>query len=375
MKFTIAKPTLDWMLVLVGLSLFILCLFIPAIKNAGDKEIFGYEAGNIAISLLFELFSDFEFGIIPIYIDAIANILICFSPLLLLFFKKPKSAIIFSGIFWLFSINAAATTFLYLPKTSHTLIGFYIWVLSFALISLGYLVRYLRLREANLFSPLPLILSFVSITFLIPGVTLPALSMEGIVYKAKAFESSKEIIIDSFINRVRVKAENKGLSLTDSEVEKSKNGIKKTVDSLLSSLGFGKESIKGTIKVYDSERSILTAVGEMYKAGYGFVAFLVVLFSVIVPIIKIGLIISYSVTKKAIFQSIANIISKWSMADVFSIAIIISFFAANSYKFDGLLQMNAKLGVGFYFFIAYCLISIASSQINFDKTKVITEAI
>jgi paraquat-inducible protein A len=51
-------------------------------------------------------------------------------------------------------------------------------------------------------------------------------------------------------------------------------------------------------------------------------------------------------------------ISKWSMADVFVVGVFLSFLATRSNK-----DINAWLHDGFYFFLAYCLISILATQI------------
>ncbi len=56
-------------------------------------------------------------------------------------------------------------------------------------------------------------------------------------------------------------------------------------------------------------------------------------------------------------------ISKWSMADVFLIGVFIAFLAANSIdQSKDVLQVQATLGTGFYYFLGYCLLSILSSQ-------------
>ena len=49
--------------------------------------------------------------------------------------------------------------------------------------------------------------------------------------------------------------------------------------------------------------------------------------------------------------------SKWAMADVFAVGIFIAFMAGNAID-----NLDAKLHPGFYYFIAYCLISNLSFQ-------------
>ena len=57
-------------------------------------------------------------------------------------------------------------------------------------------------------------------------------------------------------------------------------------------------------------------------------------------------------------------LSKWSMADVFVVGVFVAFLAANAIRKEaGLLSFQAELGLGFYCFLGYCILSILSSQI------------
>jgi len=54
-------------------------------------------------------------------------------------------------------------------------------------------------------------------------------------------------------------------------------------------------------------------------------------------------------------------VSKWSMADVFVMAMLVSFMAGRASGHLGdLLIMDAQLEVGFWYFLAYCLFAIAT---------------
>jgi hypothetical protein len=65
-------------------------------------------------------------------------------------------------------------------------------------------------------------------------------------------------------------------------------------------------------------------------------------------------------------------IAKWSMADVFVVAILIAFLAAQASTASttgpaaapALIAFKATFGSGFYWFAAYCLFSLASQQIT-----------
>jgi uncharacterized paraquat-inducible protein A len=61
-------------------------------------------------------------------------------------------------------------------------------------------------------------------------------------------------------------------------------------------------------------------------------------------------------------------IAKWSMADVFVVALFIAYLAANATQSSGdpaapsLVAFDARFGSGFYWFAAYCVCSLASQQ-------------
>jgi uncharacterized paraquat-inducible protein A len=57
-------------------------------------------------------------------------------------------------------------------------------------------------------------------------------------------------------------------------------------------------------------------------------------------------------------------LGKWSMADVFVMAMIIAFMAGRASGHMGeLLIMDAQLEVGFWYFTAYCLFAIAAGAV------------
>ena len=113
--------------------------------------------------------------------------------------------------------------------------------------------------------------------------------------------------------------------------------------------------------LYNETQSILRAIQRLYDSKNYFVAGLVTLFSVIVPFIKaalLGVILSTKnpVTKYRLYLFVRSV-SKWAMADVFAVGIFIAFMAGNAID-----NLDAKLHPGFYYFIAYCLISNLSFQ-------------
>jgi paraquat-inducible protein A len=113
--------------------------------------------------------------------------------------------------------------------------------------------------------------------------------------------------------------------------------------------------------LYEETQSILRAIERLYDAKNYFVAGLILLFSVIVPFIKMALLgailwMKNPRTKYRTYLFVRSI-SKWAMADVFAVGIFIAFMAGNAID-----NLDAKLHPGFYYFIAYCLVSNLSFQ-------------
>lgn len=184
-----------------------------------------------------------------------------------------------------------------------------------------------------------LIAAFV---LLIPGVIQPILKLQGTVDKAQLVDLGKQVV-----------AGNPGIAPM----------ISGMALSLLDNL-----QISGSIQAYEKSRSILGTVGDLFRSKNYVVGFLVMLFSVIVPLIKGGLLLFSQFSQNKLWKhrsyTIASLISKWSMADVFVVAVVVAFLAANSSQDMGeIFSLNASFGSGFYFFLGYCLLSILSAQL------------
>ena len=126
-------------------------------------------------------------------------------------------------------------------------------------------------------------------------------------------------------------------------------------------------------------QSILETVNELLKNDRIAVGLMIFFFSVCVRIIKGTLLLiakfqqNRHLAKRLI--KFVNNIAKWSMADVFVVAIFLSFLATNGKVekstehirlFGSQIKViiagtvNSSLGPGFYFFLGYCLISLFS---------------
>lgn len=178
---------------------------------------------------------------------------------------------------------------------------------------------------------------------LIPGLIQPMLTIKAEAEKAELVELGKRMIEDN----------------------QNRSVFMGSVAELL----LDQMNTRGSVMVYEKTRSILGTVQDLLNKKYFLVALLIILFSVIVPVAKgfILLLANMKSTNPSIsvkMKSLSNFISKWSMADVYAIGILVAFLAANAIKKEaGLLSFDATLRSGFYFFLGYCLLSILSSQL------------
>lgn len=118
----------------------------------------------------------------------------------------------------------------------------------------------------------------------------------------------------------------------------------------------------GTTRELSNEtRSVVGAVRSLHESGNNFVAGLIVLFSIVVPLIKAALLVPIVAWRGSArgysLYLLVRSISKWSMADVFAVGMLIALLAAK-----GTANLSAVAGVGFYCFAAYCLVSNAAFQ-------------
>jgi uncharacterized paraquat-inducible protein A len=135
-------------------------------------------------------------------------------------------------------------------------------------------------------------------------------------------------------------------------------------------------------EIVDKQLSILGTVEELWLDERLLVAILIFLFSVCIPILKTSLAtIAYFIKNTLIAKRIINfinIIGKWSMADVFVVAIFLAIMSTNhadtqnlqqlvifGFKLDLMISSAtlSSVGEGFYYFTGYCILSIIASQL------------
>jgi hypothetical protein len=190
----------------------------------------------------------------------------------------------------------------------------------------------------------------IALGLLYPGVTQPVLTLSGTIEKAELAELGIEMIVGD-----------------DADLQA------RQVLTMFSSF-LGLDQIEGKIRAYSSTRSMWGTVEELAKSGNVPVALLIVFFSLIIPVFKLllqlaSLFISAEANRKPVLWLNA-VLSKWSMSDVFVMGLLVAFMAGRaSDQVGDLLTMNASLEPGFYYFLAYCLFSIAASAMMQGKSQ------
>ena len=214
----------------------------------------------------------------------------------------------------------------------------------------------------------------VSLALLVPGLFLPVLTIRGVltpegvaqmtpVVLEKGLDDNTVNALTSMMNPAMVGF----IKATGGDVRKMI--LERVGPNLAEALKKG----VGEVEVYTQTRSIVGAVRNLYDVGSWIPATLILLFSVVVPVTKAVLVVAATYMRDAGGrQRVLNFvegIAKWSMADVFVVALFITYLAAQATQpapgqttGSPLLAFDAQFRAGFYWFAAYCLFSLASQQ-------------
>ena len=116
-----------------------------------------------------------------------------------------------------------------------------------------------------------------------------------------------------------------------------------------------------SMELFRETRSILQTIEGLHESGNDFVAGLILLFGIVVPVVKGVMLVTGLFLRggpvKRFFIGFARAISKWAMNDVFIVAVYVAFLSAKATD-----NLDAKVEPGFYWFAAYCLLSLLSLQ-------------
>lgn len=141
-------------------------------------------------------------------------------------------------------------------------------------------------------------------------------------------------------------------------------------------------------ELVNKELSLIQTIEELWQDNRLFVAALIFIFSICIPLVKSAMVaIAYfcksQKTEKRLINFIAAI-GKWSMADVFVVAIFLAVLSTNHaetsssqqiamFGFKLNLEISSEtismVGQGFYYFTAYCLLSLLATQLYQSNIK------
>src|SRR5687768_596033 len=117
-------------------------------------------------------------------------------------------------------------------------------------------------------------------------------------------------------------------------------------------------------EIFRQTQSVLEAVRTLHESGNDFVAGLILFFSITVPFLKaLALVTILALRNPAAryrLYLMVRSLSKWAMADVFAVGVFIAMLAAR-----GSDNLEGTPGPGFYYFAAYCLVSNLAFQLLF----------
>jgi hypothetical protein len=184
----------------------------------------------------------------------------------------------------------------------------------------------------------------IALALLYPGVTQPVLTLTGSIEKSEIA----------------------GLGIDMMLGEDTDSQSRQMLEMFSSMLGL--DRVEGQLQVYDSTRSIWGTVTELADTGNLAVALLIVLFSVVIPVFKLVLqAVALALPRadwRAMLLLVNSAMSKWSMADVFVMGLLVAYMAGSaSGQLGDLLLTDAQLEVGFWYFLAYCLFSIVAGSL------------
>jgi uncharacterized membrane protein len=127
-------------------------------------------------------------------------------------------------------------------------------------------------------------------------------------------------------------------------------------------------ALLGRIVLQFESKGIITTIHKLYLVKSYFLASLLLIFSVLLPVLKIlfsmvALQLGRSRVRRA-SELMIKVIGRWSMTDVFVVAVMLAFLTADTAQLT-----DATLGPGLYFFAGYGLLSIAAGQmmIGFER--------
>ena len=219
-----------------------------------------------------------------------------------------------------------------------------------------------------------LVLLVVSLALLIPGLFFPVLTIRGVLTRDGIAQVAPAMLQkgldDDTLNALKAMMNPTVVGLLAATGGDLRQMI---VDKVTPSLTASLLQNMGDVEIFQQTRSIVSSVRRLYEVGSPVPATLILLFSVVVPFVKTTLVgwavFAADETRRRRTLTFVEAIGKWSMADVFVVALFITYLAAMASQSapaagPSLVAFKAEFGAGFYWFAAYCVFSLASQQLT-----------
>ena len=215
----------------------------------------------------------------------------------------------------------------------------------------------------------------VSIGLLVPGLFAPVLTIRAVL-KSEGVAQVAPLLLTKGLDDDTVRVLQSMMDPDTVTLLKATGGdLRKTIVAKLTpQLTAALQKNVQDIEVYEQTRSIVGSVRHLYEVRSPLPATLILLFSVGVPLAKCALVLWATFMADAAHRrrtlGFVELIAKWSMADVFVVALFIAYLAAQASQTPPgdpnvappLVAFTASFGPGFYWFTAYCVFSLAAQQ-------------
>jgi hypothetical protein len=209
----------------------------------------------------------------------------------------------------------------------------------------------------------------LTLTLLYPGLTQNALTIRGVLdvegVGAKVDQLAGAQIPPDRMAQIRpFLNEKRFANLSDAELSQL---IGRLAGGVVRGQIEGARAQMEGATVYVQKQTIVVTIRYLFENGGYLAGTLLLIFSVGVPLGKvllffISLHIRASIREKIL--SFINVIGKWSMADVFVVSIYTAYLGARSSVGVGQpVHFETEYGPGFYWFAAYCVVSLAAQQV------------
>ena len=217
------------------------------------------------------------------------------------------------------------------------------------------------------------VLLVVSLVLLIPGLFTDVLIIRGVLTRDGIAQVAPMMLQkglnDDTINTLKGMMNPTVVGLIEATGGDLRQMI---IEKVTPSLSASLQKNVGEVEVFQQTRSIVSGIRRLYEVGSPLPATLILLFSVVVPFLKMVLVGWAMFASPATRQrtlSFVEAIAKWSMADVFVVALFITYLAAMASQSTPVagppvVAFKAQFGPGFYWFAAYCVFSLATQQLT-----------